>query len=93
MSYIRYFLKEAQKLYPNNIIIDGIGHAIFLTQKKCQSITTYTGTVGSDSVLYYKSPRIGDLVLQDDQEFLCVAVGNNNSTWRAMDSSGYWGTF
>lgn len=64
-------------------------HAIFLSEVYSQECGARSGSVGSSTITYYQ-PKKGDLVLYDEQEYLCVAADTTKSTWRALDSSGYW---
>ena len=58
---------------------------------------TYGGTTESNIITYY--PQVGDIVIQGDQEFLCIqkVIGNSSqsgySLWVSFDSSGVWGTW
>ena len=67
-------------------------HAIFLSSVISQECHPTTATVNSTSVTYY-TPKVGDMVLQNEQEYLCIAANASQSKWRAMDRSGYWGCY
>ena len=67
-------------------------HAIFLSEVISSECHPTTGTVGSINVIYY-TPKVGDMILQNEQEYLCIAANATQSKWRAMDSSGYWGCY
>ena len=79
----------------NNTTVTNAGvtqHVIFLSQVLSSDCYPTTVTIGGGQATYY-TPRVGDMVLQKDQEYICVAASNTQSKWRAMDSSGYWGCY
>lgn len=69
-----------------------VQHAIFLRTVLSNDCLYTTATVDSIQIKYY-APRVGDLVLYEEQEYLCIQANSTQSTWRAMDSSGYWGKY
>ena len=86
---------EMGGIVTNNTTVTNAGitqHVIFLSQVLSSDCNSTTVTIGGGQAIYY-TPRVGDMVLQKDQEYICVAASNTQSKWRAMDSSGYWGTY
>ena len=68
-------------------------HVIFLSSVISQNCGATTASIqGGGSATYY-SPKVGDMVLQDDEEFVCIEATASRSLWRATNSSGYWGTY
>lgn len=79
---------------PCGDLVNNSIHAIFLSDKKATSVTSYTVNVtGIKNNAVYYIPAIGDLVLQNNEEFLCVAKNSTSSTWVCLDSTAYWKTF
>lgn len=66
-------------------------HVIFLQTVISQDCGAVTAALsgGGGNVTYYE-PKVGDIVLQDDEEFLCVDKTALGSTWRTTSSTGYW---
>lgn len=68
-------------------------HVIFLSSVISQNCGATTANIqGGGSATYY-SPRIGDVVLQDEEEFVCVEATALKSLWRIINSADYWGTY
>lgn len=52
-----------------------------------------TGTISGTANKLYYFPKIGDIVLQGNEEYMCVEVKATTSKWRCLDSTAYWGTW
>ncbi len=76
------------------IVVSGnTTHVIFLSEVISQNCNSTTVNIQGGGSTNYYVPKVGDVVLQDDEEFICVEKTATQSKWRALDSSGYWGTY
>ena len=77
-------------------------HIIFLSEKIAtqRKVSTGTATYNDATVsVSYFTPAVGDIVLQNEMEYICTGITTNSSKvvtaskWVALDTSGYWYTW